>query len=47
LNLKKKHRNKPKLVQTDRFWFSSAFLEQKSVQTGLAWFFPFGSVFPA
>jgi hypothetical protein len=33
---------KPKPVQTDRFRFG--FLEQKPVQTGLARFFRFGSV---
>jgi len=33
-------KKKPKLVQTDRFRFGSAFLEQKPVQTGLARFFP-------
>jgi hypothetical protein len=34
---------KPKQVQTDRFWFG--FLGQKPVQTGLARFFRFCSVF--
>ena len=39
--LKKKH----KPVQTDRFRFGSVrFLEKKPVQTGLAWFFRFGSI---
>jgi hypothetical protein len=32
-------------VQTDRFWFSLVFLEQKPVQTGLTRFFWFNSVF--
>jgi len=39
----KKNQTKPKPVQTDRFWFG--FLGQKPVQTVLAWFFRFGSVF--
>jgi hypothetical protein len=44
---KKNTETKPKPVQTD--WFRFGFLGQKSVQTGLARFFPvwvrFGSVF--
>jgi len=39
----KKTETEPKPVQTYRFRFG--FLEQKPVQTGLAWFFWFGSVF--
>jgi len=38
----KKTETEPKPVQTYRFRFG--FLEQKPVQTGLAWFFWFGSV---
>jgi hypothetical protein len=41
--IKKKRKHKP--VQTDQFRFSLVFLEQKPVQTGLARFFWFGSVF--
>jgi hypothetical protein len=37
-------KKKLKLGQTDRFWFG--FLGQKPVQTNLAQFFRFGSVFP-
>jgi hypothetical protein len=37
---KLKLKKKPKPVQTDRFRFGSAFLEQKPVQTGLVRFFP-------
>jgi hypothetical protein len=36
---------KPKPGQTDQFQFGSIFLGQKPVQTGLARFFRFGSVF--
>jgi hypothetical protein len=39
-------KKKLKPVQTDRFRFGLVFLEQKPVQTGFAWFFRFGSVFP-
>ena len=39
----KKKLKKSKPVQTDRFRFG--FLEEKPVQTGLAWFFCFGLVF--
>jgi len=38
-------KKKPKPGQTDRFWFGSVFLWQKPVQTGLARFSGFGSVF--
>jgi len=41
--IKKKFKKKLKPVQTD--WFRFGFLEQKPVQTDLAWFFWFGSVF--
>jgi hypothetical protein len=40
---KKKTKTEPKPVQTDRFRFG--FFGQKPVQTGLVWFFWFGSVF--
>jgi len=40
----KKTEIEPKPGQTDRFWFSSVFLGQKPVQTGLALFFRFGPV---
>jgi len=40
----KKTKIKPKPGQIDRFRFSSVFLGQKPVQTGLALFFRFGSV---
>jgi hypothetical protein len=39
----KKKKTEPKPVQTDRFRFG--FLGQKPIQTGLARFFRFGSVF--
>jgi hypothetical protein len=42
---KPKFKKKPKPVQTDRFRFGSVFLGQKPVQTVLARFFRFGSVF--
>jgi hypothetical protein len=41
--IKKNLKKKLKPVQTD--WFRFGFLEQKPVQTDLAWFFWFGSVF--
>jgi hypothetical protein len=43
INQIKFFKKKPKSVQIDRFWFG--FLGKKPVQTSLAQFFLFGSVF--